>query len=54
MSLPAIVCIAAGSLIIWGAVSSAVAVVIGLCAASVALWLDESIRRAFRGLRVTS
>jgi hypothetical protein len=29
MSLPAIVCIAAGSLIIWGAVSSAVAVVIG-------------------------
>jgi hypothetical protein len=27
---------------------------IALCAASVALWLDESIRRAFRGLRVTS
>jgi hypothetical protein len=27
---------------------------IALCAASVAVWLDDSIRRAFRDLRVTS
>lgn len=25
-----------------------------LCAASVALWLDHAIHKAFRGLRVTS